>query len=116
MSSLCSPPILTSKRLKVSLSCLIVVIRFVNHSCEPNLRTMGVMIDEVDTKLHKIALFTTKVVKKGQELLFDYEGAINGPFDVGDDVNKVNNGRNRKEANDMNCRCDSESCRGVVKL
>lgn len=74
------------------------------------------MIEEVDTKLHKIALFTAKEIKAGQELTFDYEGIINGPFAVEDDVNRANNGRDRKQANTMDCFCASESCRKQIML
>ena len=107
-------PLLSQTRITGSLSP--AAHRFINHSCEPNLRTMGVMLDEVDPKLHKIALFTSKEIKTGQELSFDYEGVINGPFDVGDDVNRANNGRDRKQANTMECFCASESCRKHIML
>ena len=44
-------------------------MRFLNHSCSPNCECRYIYLG--DEK--KIALFTTKFVKKDEELTFDYD-------------------------------------------
>nr|XP_044998299.1 histone-lysine N-methyltransferase SUV39H2-like [Jaculus jaculus] len=46
---------------------------FVNHSCDPNLQVFNVFIDNLDTCLPRIALFSTRTIKAGEELTFDYQ-------------------------------------------
>jgi histone-lysine N-methyltransferase SETMAR len=67
------------------------VSRFVNHSCAPNLRIACVRDGGV---LPRLCLFTSKEVKKGEELTFAYgEGSSEG-------------GRV--------CRCGAGDCQGVL--
>jgi len=77
---------------------------------------MGVMIDEVDPKLHRIAMYASKDIKAGQQLSFDYEGVVNGPFDVQDEVSRSRGRDKRKGGNKMYCYCETESCRKVIWL
>ncbi|XP_028933826.1 histone-lysine N-methyltransferase SUV39H2 isoform X2 [Ornithorhynchus anatinus] len=49
------------------------VSHFVNHSCDPNLQVFNVFIDNLDTRLPRIALFSTRTIKAGEELTFDYQ-------------------------------------------
>ncbi|KAM7322500.1 hypothetical protein ACRRTK_018005 [Alexandromys fortis] len=49
------------------------VSHFVNHSCDPNLQVFSVFIDNLDTRLPRIALFSTRTIKAGEELTFDYQ-------------------------------------------
>lgn len=48
--------------------------RFINHSCDPNLRVLAVVIDCQDTRLHGIAFFTARDIQPGEQLTFDYSG------------------------------------------
>ncbi|OXB58553.1 hypothetical protein ASZ78_007092 [Callipepla squamata] len=49
------------------------VSHFVNHSCDPNLQVFNVFIDNLDLRLPRIALFSTRTIKAGEELTFDYQ-------------------------------------------
>ena len=49
------------------------VSHFVNHSCDPNLQVFNVFIDNLDTRLPRIALFSTRTINAGEELTFDYQ-------------------------------------------
>ncbi|KAF8786916.1 Meiotic recombination protein DMC1/LIM15 like protein [Argiope bruennichi] len=46
---------------------------FINHSCNPNLATYSVWINQQDPKLPRIALFAKKKIQPGEELTFDYK-------------------------------------------
>ena len=57
-----------------------------NHSCEPNCRIVGAFVNETDIQKPFMAAFTTKRVRSGEELTFDY-----APLDEDEDevVEKV---------------------------
>lgn len=40
--------------------------------CDPNLSIYNVWIDNLDTRLPRIALFAIRDIDKGEELTFDY--------------------------------------------
>ncbi|GAO14290.1 uncharacterized protein UV8b_07446 [Ustilaginoidea virens] len=46
--------------------------RFINHSCDPNLRIFARVGDHADKHIHDLALFAIKDIHKGEELTFDY--------------------------------------------
>ncbi|KAF4997736.1 hypothetical protein FGRMN_3656 [Fusarium graminum] len=50
--------------------------RFVNHSCEPNMRIFARVGDHADKHIHDLALFAIKDIQKGQELTFDYVDGV----------------------------------------
>ncbi|PIO13189.1 hypothetical protein AB205_0211000, partial [Aquarana catesbeiana] len=41
--------------------------------CDPNLQVYNVFIDNLDVRLPRIALFSTRSIKAGEELTFDYQ-------------------------------------------
>ncbi|XP_040927552.1 histone-lysine N-methyltransferase SUV39H1b isoform X3 [Betta splendens] len=49
------------------------ISHFVNHSCNPNLQVFNVFIDNIDERLPRIALFSTRAIRAGEELTFDYK-------------------------------------------
>ncbi|KAJ0064459.1 hypothetical protein NL108_006820, partial [Boleophthalmus pectinirostris] len=49
------------------------ISHFVNHSCTPNLQVFNVFIDNIDERLPRIALFSTRSICAGEELTFDYK-------------------------------------------
>ncbi|RUP51703.1 hypothetical protein BC936DRAFT_146393, partial [Jimgerdemannia flammicorona] len=51
------------------------VSHFFNHSCEPNLEVRVVLVETKDLRLHRIAFFAKRDIKRGEELTFDYSGA-----------------------------------------
>ncbi|KAF7624771.1 hypothetical protein Mgra_00009960 [Meloidogyne graminicola] len=50
--------------------------RFLNHSCEPNCEIQHCLVDTHDLRFPWCAFFTTKFVKAGQELTWDYRYEI----------------------------------------
>ncbi|KPP59417.1 histone-lysine N-methyltransferase SUV39H1-like, partial [Scleropages formosus] len=49
------------------------ISHFVNHSCNPNLQVYNVFINNLDERLPRIAFFSTRHIKAGEELTFDYK-------------------------------------------
>ncbi|KAF4962086.1 hypothetical protein FSARC_9820 [Fusarium sarcochroum] len=50
--------------------------RFINHSCEPNMRIFARVGDHADKHIHDLALFAIRDIQKGQELTFDYVDGV----------------------------------------
>lgn len=46
--------------------------RFINHSCDPNLRIFARVGDESDKHIHDLAFFAIEGIKAGTEFTFDY--------------------------------------------
>lgn len=74
--------------------------RFINHSCDPNMRIYARVGDPADKHLHDLALFATRDVPRGEELTFDYTNGV-----VEEEVGGDRRGMTR-------CFCGSENCRG----
>uniref|UniRef100_A0A8R1E6D2 Histone-lysine N-methyltransferase n=1 Tax=Caenorhabditis japonica TaxID=281687 RepID=A0A8R1E6D2_CAEJA len=68
--------------------------RFLNHSCEPNVQVQHVLYDTHDLRLPWVAFFTTKPVKAGDELCWDYAYTVLNP-----DVER------------LSCHCGAKTCR-----
>lgn len=49
------------------------ISHFVNHSCDPNLEVHGVWINNYDLRLPRIAFFSKRCIKQGEQLTFDYK-------------------------------------------
>jgi len=75
------------------------VMRFANHSCEPNLLIVNVLSDYADERLPSAAFFTVRDVKKGEELTWDYNYEVGIPGHL---------------LNSQPCLCKSARCRGVM--
>ncbi|KAK7416142.1 hypothetical protein QQZ08_012119 [Neonectria magnoliae] len=62
--------------------------RFINHSCDPNMRIFARVGDHADKHIHDLALFAIKDIPKGEELTFDYVAGVayEGEEPEGDDV------------------------------
>ncbi|TQV93869.1 histone-lysine N-methyltransferase [Cordyceps javanica] len=50
--------------------------RFINHSCDPNLRIFARVGDHADKHIHDLALFAIKDIQRGEELTFDYVDGV----------------------------------------
>ncbi|POR39008.1 Histone-lysine N-methyltransferase, H3 lysine-9 specific dim-5 [Tolypocladium paradoxum] len=75
--------------------------RFINHSCDPNLRIFARVGDHADKHLHDLALFAIKDIQKGEELTFDYvDGVSLGPDERDGNVEDM-----------TRCLCGSSKCR-----
>lgn len=80
--------------------------RFVNHSCDPNMRIFARVGDHADKHLHDLALFAVRDIPRGEELTFDYVDGI-------DDSD--NDALDPKMQKDMTrCLCRSKNCRGYL--
>jgi [histone H3]-lysine9 N-trimethyltransferase SUV39H len=80
--------------------------RFINHSCDPNLRIFARVGDHADKHIHDLAFFAIRDIPKGVELTFDYtDGVDEGVDDAADPAKKK----------DMTvCLCGSDKCRGFL--
>lgn len=79
--------------------------RYINHSCDPNLRSFARVGDHVDKHVHDLAFFAIKDIPAGTELTFDYVDGIDtrpGGADSG------------KTLEMTKCLCGSENCRGFL--
>ncbi|XP_078669542.1 histone-lysine N-methyltransferase SETDB1-like isoform X2 [Branchiostoma floridae x Branchiostoma belcheri] len=69
--------------------------RYLNHSCSPNLFVQNVFVDTHDLRFPWVAFFSSKRIRGGTELTWDYN------YEVGSVPDKV-----------LYCYCGSEECRG----
>ncbi|XP_074594061.1 histone-lysine N-methyltransferase Su(var)3-9-like [Brevipalpus obovatus] len=51
------------------------ISHFVNHSCDPNLEVYAAWIDTLNPKLQRIAFFSRRNIRLGEQLTFDYRAA-----------------------------------------
>ncbi|GAA6090666.1 histone-lysine N-methyltransferase SETDB1-A isoform X1 [Tachysurus ichikawai] len=69
--------------------------RYINHSCNPNLFVQNVFVDTHDLRFPWVAFFTSKRIRAGTELTWDYS------YEVGSVEGKV-----------LLCCCGSSECTG----
>ncbi|KAL9853606.1 histone-lysine N-methyltransferase SUV39H2 [Geothlypis trichas] len=86
------------------------VSHFVNHSCDPNLQVFNVFIDNLDLRLPRIALFSTRTIKAGEELTFDYQ--MKGSIDLSSD--SAEGLSPSKKSIRTVCKCGAMCCRGYL--
>ncbi len=79
--------------------------RFINHSCDPNMRIFARVGDHVDKHIHDLALFAVREIAAHEELTFDY---VDGVSDE-QDVNEPNHLGHKTR-----CLCGSVQCRGYL--
>ncbi|KAK4444930.1 hypothetical protein QBC34DRAFT_414300 [Podospora aff. communis PSN243] len=80
--------------------------RFINHSCEPNMRIFARVGDHADKHIHDLALFAIRDIKPNEELTFDY---VDGAEDLDSDAHDP-----AKVKEMTKCLCGSEKCRGFL--
>ncbi|XP_075146471.1 histone-lysine N-methyltransferase Su(var)3-9 isoform X1 [Haematobia irritans] len=80
------------------------ICHFFNHSCDPNLAVFPFWIDNLDIDMPRLAFFTLRPIKPGEELTFDYIRGVDGVDDY----------ENLSEAEKVTCRCGAENCRKVL--
>lgn len=80
------------------------ISHFINHSCDPNLAVFPFWINNLDVNMPRLAFFTLRGIKAGEELTFDY---IRGDENADDYTNL-------SEAEKVTCRCGTENCRKVL--
>jgi histone-lysine N-methyltransferase SUV39H len=81
--------------------------RFINHSCDPNLRIFARVGDHATKRFHDLAFFAIEDITAGTELTFDY---VDGAEDKLEEDKK-----NPNQKKDMTrCLCKSKNCRGYL--
>lgn len=75
--------------------------RFINHSCDPNLRIFARVGDHADKHIHDLALFAIKDIQRGEELTFDY---VDGVIEEQDELDGNVDGMTQ-------CLCGTANCR-----
>lgn len=78
-------------------------------NCDPNLQVFSVFIDNLDTRLPRIALFSTRTIKAGEELTFDYQ--MKGSGELSSD--SIDHSPAKKRVRTQ-CKCGAETCRGYL--
>ena len=73
-----------------------ILARFINHSCSPNCYTK-IIYGQTEDDQDKIAIFSNRFIKKGEELTYDYK------FEIELDINK-----------NITCKCGSSFCRKTI--
>jgi histone-lysine N-methyltransferase SUV39H len=75
--------------------------RFINHSCDPNLRIFARVGDYADKHIHDLAFFAIRDIPAEIELTFDY---VDGEFDYELD-------RSKDPTKYTRCLCKAKTCR-----
>lgn len=113
--------------------------RFINHSCEPNLRVMAVMAECKDARLHRIAFFAASDIAAGEQLTFDYSGLTNfcessllsekklnkkrkkpcfsrkkPPSSLRASISEDDSARSSRGFDGMKCLCNAKACRKLI--
>ncbi|CZT01536.1 related to Histone-lysine N-methyltransferase, H3 lysine-9 specific dim-5 [Rhynchosporium agropyri] len=86
--------------------------RFINHSCDPNLRIFAVVTDHANKPFHGLAFFALRDIDKDSELTFDY---TDGVSDRKDDRG-LDELTDEERANIVltRCLCGADNCRGYL--
>jgi len=96
---LAGPPYEVDGEFKSGPTC------YINHSCDPNLRSFARVGDHVDKHVHDLAFFAIEDIPAGTELTFDYVDGIDT------DSGGVDSGKMQEMTK---CLCGSENCRGFL--
>lgn len=98
--------------------------RFINHSCDPNVRQFTVQYNKFDEKIYELAFFALHDIPAMTELTFDYQDKDEEDEDKDKDknTNTKENGFPASQASPatdggatrMDCRCGSKNCRGTL--
>jgi [histone H3]-lysine9 N-trimethyltransferase SUV39H len=87
--------------------------RFINHSCDPNLRIMAVVTDRANKHLHELCFFALCDIPRLTEFTFDYVAGTNTAEDNATVVKKAEE-RQEKGEFTQKCLCGSKNCRGSL--
>lgn len=87
--------------------------RFINHSCDPNLRIMAVVTDRANKHLHELCFFALCDIPRLTELTFDY---VAGTKTAEDSATVLKQAEERQEKGEFTqkCLCGAKNCRGSL--
>jgi [histone H3]-lysine9 N-trimethyltransferase SUV39H len=87
--------------------------RFINHSCDPNLRIMAVVTDRANKHLHELCFFALCDIPRLTELTFDY---IAGTNTAEDNATVTERAKERQKNGEFvqKCLCGADNCRGLL--
>lgn len=99
-------PLLAAPPLEVDGEWMSGPTRFINHSCDPNMRIFARVGDHADKHIHDLALFAIQDIPQNQELTFDYVDGLEQMEGDAHDPSKTK---------DMTkCLCGTDKCRGFL--
>lgn len=85
--------------------------RFINHSCDPNLRIFAVVRSHANKHLHDLCFFALSEIPRYTELTFDYTDGITGS-DGKALEEEIKDAGKRKAMTE--CLCGASNCRGYL--
>ncbi|PPJ53404.1 hypothetical protein CBER1_00962 [Cercospora berteroae] len=89
------------------------ITRFMNHSCEPNIRQYTVSYNKHDLKLYSLAFFAYEDIPAGTELNFDYGNKDEVELEEAIALREAAFSDPRN-ANKPRCLCGQPKCRGFL--
>ena len=81
--------------------------RFINHSCDPNLRQFTVSLTRGDRKVYELPFFALKDIAPYMELTFDYKDSEDTGIEEEEDEQHESRAA-------MQCKCGAANCRGIL--
>ncbi|XP_029472220.1 histone-lysine N-methyltransferase SUV39H2-like isoform X4 [Rhinatrema bivittatum] len=84
------------------------VLEYVGE-CDPNLQVFNVFIDNLDIRLPRITLFSSRFIRAGEELTFDYQ--MKGSVDLSSEYVDISPAKKRARTT---CKCGAMTCRGYL--
>lgn len=89
--------------------------RLINHSCEPNCKIWPVTTCSQDnSSIYKLCYFSTRLIKEGEEITFDYSGGTFEEPSVDEELGATGNTIGRRYKTTDKCKCGTKSCRGFI--
>jgi histone-lysine N-methyltransferase SUV39H len=89
--------------------------RFINHSCDPNLRIMAVVSDRANKHLFELCFFALEEIPRLTELTFDYSaGTSTSRTEDRNAIEQEAKIRQEKGMFTTKCLCGANNCRGWV--
>ncbi|KAK3323685.1 SET domain-containing protein [Cercophora scortea] len=96
-------PLLAAPPVEVDGEFMSGPTRFINHSCDPNMRIFARVGDHADKHIHDLALFAIRDIPKSEELTFDY---VDGQVELDQGANDP--------SKMTKCLCGTDKCRGFL--
>jgi histone-lysine N-methyltransferase SUV39H len=87
--------------------------RFINHSCDPNLRVFAVVNDHANKPVHDLCFFALKDIDRYTELTFDYVDGVDGKKEIGRPrrPSKKESPDPERDGIENECLCGAKNCR-----